>query len=140
MLIVVAGFSMHKQTNVSTKLPWKWNVPAQQMLSPFCKRGPESQRRREAQACHATTAVIHQFYEKEDTKNYLKDLDNMHKIVLCVKNEEDMKSLHVKLTEAEIDHKLWIEQPENFPTCLAVRPYVKDEVQKHFKKLKLFRE
>jgi len=93
-----------------------------------------------AQACHATTAVIHQFYEHQDTKHYLEDLDNMHKIVLCVKNEDDMKSLHVKLTEAEIDHKLWIEQPENFPTCLAVRPYVKDEVQKHFKKLKLFRD
>ena len=58
MLIVVAGFSMHKQTNVSTKLPWKWNVPAQQMLSPFCKRSPESQRRREAQACHATSSVV----------------------------------------------------------------------------------
>ena len=93
-----------------------------------------------AQACHATTAAIHQFYEKEDTKNYLKDLDNMHKIVLCVKNEEDLKSLHAKLTEAEIDHKLWIEQPENFPTCLAVRPYVKDQVQQYFKKLKLFRD
>ena len=93
-----------------------------------------------AQACHATTAVIHQFYEKEDTKSYLKDLDNMHKIVLCVKNEEDLKSLHAKLTEAEIDHKLWIEQPENFPTCLAVRPHVKDQVQQYFKKLKLFRD
>ena len=92
------------------------------------------------QACHATTAVIHQFYEKEDTKSYLKDLDNMHKIVLCVKTEQDLKSLHEKLTEAEIDHKMWIEQPENFPTCLAVRPYVKDQVQQYFKKLKLFRD
>ena len=55
-------------------------------------------------------------------------------------NEEDLKSLHAKLTEAEIDHKLWIEQPENFPTCLAVRPYVKDQVQQYFKKLKLFRD
>ena len=58
MLIVVAGFSMHKQTNVSTRLPWKWNAPAQQMLYPFCKRAPESQRRREAQACHATSSAV----------------------------------------------------------------------------------
>ncbi len=44
-----------------------------------------------------------------------------------------------KLIEAGVDHKMWIEQPENFPTCIAVRPYKKDEVQKHFKKLKLFK-
>ena len=92
-----------------------------------------------AQACHATTAVIHQFYQHEDTQNYLKDLDNMHKIILSIPNESDLKSLEAKLKEAEIDHKLWIEQPENFPTCLAVRPYPKDQVQAYFKKLKLFR-
>jgi peptidyl-tRNA hydrolase len=39
-----------------------------------------------AQACHATTAVIHKFYDHQDTQNYLADLDNMHKIVLSVKN------------------------------------------------------
>ena len=44
-----------------------------------------------------------------------------------------------KLTEGTIDHKLWIEQPENFPTCLAVRPYPKDQVQKFFKGLKLYK-
>ena len=37
-----------------------------------------------AQACHAATAVIHQFYDHKDTKDYLSDLDNMHKIVLMV--------------------------------------------------------
>lgn len=92
-----------------------------------------------AQACHATTAVIHLFYQHEDTQKYLADLDNMHKIVLCVDNEEKMKNLHQKLTEASVDHKMWIEQPENFPTCLAVRPYPKEQVQQHFKKLKLFK-
>lgn len=93
-----------------------------------------------AQACHATTAVIHLFYEHEDTQKYLKDLDNMHKIVLGVANEEDLQKMHHKLTENGVDHKLWIEQPENFPTCLALRPYPKDQVQKYFKKLKLFKE
>lgn len=92
-----------------------------------------------AQACHATTSVIHMFYNHEDTQNYLADLDNMHKIVLSVPTEEDLKSLAEKLKEADVDHKLWIEQPENFPTCLAVRPYAKDQVQKYFKKLKLFK-
>ena len=23
----------------------------------------------------------------------------------------------------KVDYKLWIEQPENYPTCLALRPY-----------------
>ena len=39
-----------------------------------------------AQACHASTAVIHLFYNHEDTQKYLADLDNMHKIVLAVSN------------------------------------------------------
>ena len=37
-----------------------------------------------AQACHASTAAIHMFYDHEDTKKYLSDLDNMHKIILSV--------------------------------------------------------
>lgn len=93
-----------------------------------------------AQACHASTAAIHMFYDHEDTKKYLSDLDNMHKIILSVSNEQDLKSLEQKLLEANVDHKMWIEQPENFPTCLAVRPYPKEQVQKYFKKFKLFKD
>lgn len=37
-----------------------------------------------AQACHACTAAIHLFYDDPNTKDYLKDLDNMHKIILEV--------------------------------------------------------
>ena len=92
-----------------------------------------------AQACHASTAVMHLFYDHEDTQTYLRELDNMHKIVLEVKDENELKKIDDKLTEGTIDHKLWIEQPENFPTCLAVRPYPKDQVQKFFKGLKLYK-
>ncbi len=63
----------------------------------------------------------------------------MHKIVLSIPSEQDLKVLSEKLTENGVDHKLWIEQPENFPTCLALRPYPKDQVQAYFKKLKLFK-
>ena len=38
-----------------------------------------------AQACHAATAVIHTYYDHSDTKDYLADIDNMHKIVLMVR-------------------------------------------------------
>ena len=37
-----------------------------------------------AQACHACTAVIHMFYQDENTKQYLADLDRMHKVILEV--------------------------------------------------------
>lgn len=36
------------------------------------------------QACHACVAVIHQFYDKEDTQKYLGDVDSMHKVTLEV--------------------------------------------------------
>ena len=37
-----------------------------------------------AQACHACIAAIHVFYSEESTKEYLKDLQSMHKVVLEV--------------------------------------------------------
>lgn len=37
-----------------------------------------------AQACHATTSCMHLFRDDPDTQEYLKDMDNMHKIVLEV--------------------------------------------------------
>lgn len=92
-----------------------------------------------AQACHAVTAVTHLFYDDPDTQKYLQDLDNMHKVVLEAKHGEELISLKDKLVENNIKHKLWIEQPENIPTCLVCKPYHKDEVQSYFKKFKLFK-
>jgi peptidyl-tRNA hydrolase len=92
-----------------------------------------------AQTCHASTAVMHEFYDHEHTQSYLRELDRMHKVVLEVKDEEELSKLKDRLDVESIDHKLWIEQPENFPTCLAVRPYPKNEVQKFFKGLKLYK-
>lgn len=36
------------------------------------------------QACHAATAILHMTREDEQTKEYLNNLDNMHKVVLEV--------------------------------------------------------
>ena len=47
---------------------------------------------------------------------YLDDLDNMHKVVLEAKDEDQLKVLADQLKEGAIDHKLWVEQPENYPT------------------------
>ncbi|KAL8266976.1 hypothetical protein R6Q59_004320 [Mikania micrantha] len=58
-------------------------------------------------------------------------------VTLEVKGEMQLKNLSEKLTSNNIAHKLWIEQPENYPTCLASKPYPKSVVSAFFKKLKL---
>ena len=58
-------------------------------------------------------------------------------VVLEVKGEAQLINLIAKLTEAGIRHKVWIEQPEGFPTCVATKPYPKSEIAQHFKKLNL---
>ncbi|XP_046375630.1 putative peptidyl-tRNA hydrolase PTRHD1 [Haliotis rufescens] len=92
-----------------------------------------------AQACHACTAAIHTFYQDEVTQQYLSDLDSMHKVILEAKNEESLRELSESLTQDGIQHKLWMEQPEDIATCVAAKPYTKQEVQKYFKKFKLFK-
>lgn len=63
----------------------------------------------------------------------------MTTVVLEVPSESGLRKLSDKLHEGSVDHKLWVEQPEDYPTCLATRPYPKQEVQHFFKKLKLFK-
>lgn len=58
-------------------------------------------------------------------------------VTLEVKGEPQILSLSEKLKAGGIAHKLWIEQPENIPTCLATKPYPKSVVALFFKKLKL---
>lgn len=92
-----------------------------------------------AQACHAVTAVVHLYRDDEQTKLYLDDLDNMHKVVLEAKDESSLIKLKDILLENGIKHKLWVEQPENISTCLVAKPYPKEDVQKYFKQFKLFK-
>ncbi|PAA81177.1 hypothetical protein BOX15_Mlig017504g1, partial [Macrostomum lignano] len=92
-----------------------------------------------AQACHAATAAIHLFYSNPDTEAYLADLDRMHKVVLGASSEAELTSLSQTLTANGVEHKLWIEQPENYPTALAVRPYNKTDVQALFKQFKMLK-
>ncbi|XP_011491662.1 putative peptidyl-tRNA hydrolase PTRHD1 isoform X2 [Oryzias latipes] len=88
-----------------------------------------------AQACHAATAAIHVHYEDPDTRRYLADLDSMHK----APDEAALCGLADALTRAGVAHKLWVEQPEDIPTCLALKPYPKETAQPHMRKFKLFK-
>ncbi|KAL3844327.1 hypothetical protein ACJIZ3_001730 [Penstemon smallii] len=91
------------------------------------------------QGCHASVAAIWAHKDDSDTLLYCSpsNLDSMHKVTLEVKGETQMLNLSEKLKVGGIAHKLWIEQPENIPTCLATKPYPKSFVSSFFKKLKL---
>uniref|UniRef100_A0A8D8SM13 peptidyl-tRNA hydrolase n=1 Tax=Cacopsylla melanoneura TaxID=428564 RepID=A0A8D8SM13_9HEMI len=92
-----------------------------------------------AQACHASSASIHLFYEDPITQSYLQDLDNMHKVILEVPDEQELLAVEKVLLSKEIKFKKWIEQPENYPTCIALKPYVKTDVQKLLRKYKMLK-
>lgn len=92
-----------------------------------------------AQACHASVASIVRTIDSGPTKDYLADLNNMHKIILKADRAEDLKQLESRLREANVAHHLWIEQPENTASCLACSPQRKSVVQALFRHLKLFR-
>ncbi|TNM94736.1 putative peptidyl-tRNA hydrolase PTRHD1 isoform X1 [Takifugu rubripes] len=91
------------------------------------------------QACHAATAAVHLHYGDPDTQRYLAELDSMHKVVLGAPDEAALSSLSDALTQAGVAHKLWIEEPEHIPTCLALKPCPKDSVQQLLRKFKLFK-
>jgi len=93
-----------------------------------------------AQACHASTAAIYKSIDDEITKLYLNDLDRMHKVTLGVDGGADqLNEISQLLKENSIQHYLWIEQPENIPTALALKPYYKKDVEQFFSNLKLYR-
>ncbi|CAH8353707.1 unnamed protein product [Eruca vesicaria subsp. sativa] len=91
------------------------------------------------QGCHASVAAIWSFKDDPVTLQYCdpQHIDSMHKVTLEVKGETQMMNLSEKLKSGGISHKLWMEQPENIPTCIATKPYLKSQVSPFFKKLKL---
>ncbi|KAG7550216.1 Peptidyl-tRNA hydrolase PTH2 [Arabidopsis thaliana x Arabidopsis arenosa] len=91
------------------------------------------------QGCHASVAAICSFKDDPVTLQYCdpQHIDSMHKVTLEVKGETQMMNLAEKLKSGGISHKLWMEQPENIPTCIATKPYHKSQVSSFFKKLKL---
>ena len=77
--------------------------------------------------------------DSETTKAYCEGaaLDSMRKVVLQVDDQGQLLELRAKLLEAGVKHKLWMEQPENMPTCIATAPADKSEVGPLFKKYSL---
>jgi peptidyl-tRNA hydrolase len=93
-----------------------------------------------AQACHASSAILYKTINDDLTKLYFNDLDRMHKIILSVDGgENEFNELSNILKQNSIEHYLWIEQPENIPTAIAVKPYYKKDIEHLFSKYKLYR-
>jgi peptidyl-tRNA hydrolase len=94
-----------------------------------------------AQACHACVAVVQQHLNDEDVQAYVapSNLDSMYKVVKEVKGEPQLRTLAEKLTAEGIAHKLWVEQPEAFPTAIALKPYPRSRVAPLLKKYQLFK-
>nr|XP_004028980.4 putative peptidyl-tRNA hydrolase PTRHD1 [Gorilla gorilla gorilla] len=92
-----------------------------------------------AQACHAATAALHTHRDHPHTAAYLQELGRMRKVVLEAPDETTLKELAETLQQKNIDHVLWLEQPENIATCIAFRPYPKEEVGQYLKKFRLFK-
>lgn len=92
-----------------------------------------------AQACHASSAVLFEQSADADVIRYHSDLASMHKVVKECKGETQLLTLAEKLTSEGVAHKLWVEQPENIPTAVALKPYPRSRVAPLLKKYNLFK-
>ncbi|XP_058690335.1 putative peptidyl-tRNA hydrolase PTRHD1 [Poecile atricapillus] len=92
-----------------------------------------------AQGCHAALAAVHGYREHPDTGAYLELGAAMRTVVLEAPDENSLLDLAESLKEKGIEHRLWMENPEGIPTCLALRPYPKNQVQQHLRKFKLLK-
>lgn len=99
-----------------------------------------------AQAAHATSAVLAQTYGQPQTQAYLApgNLPHMRKVVLKAPAGVGLHALSQQLDEAAArsqddgkatsdgaafpQHHLWIEQPEDIPTVLALAPNTRPSV------------
>ncbi|OQS54826.1 PTRHD1 [Ecytonucleospora hepatopenaei] len=90
-----------------------------------------------AQACHASVKSIFVFKDFDTTKEYVRNLNEMTKIILKL-NLEDVELLKETCNTNKIQYVEWIEQPENIMTAIATEILDKKknnlkEIFKHFK-------
>mmetsp|Transcript_33698 Transcript_33698/g.103400 ORF Transcript_33698/g.103400 Transcript_33698/m.103400 type:complete len:169 (-) Transcript_33698:177-683(-) len=92
-----------------------------------------------AQGAHAAVAAVARTWDTDETRAYVAPaaLGSMTKAVLELKGEAQLRTLAAKLDAADVAHELWIEQPEDTPTCLATAPGRKSALAPHFKKCRL---
>jgi peptidyl-tRNA hydrolase len=92
-----------------------------------------------SQGSHACVAAVWASRDAADTQAYCTAADSMHKITLEAPNREELEAVSAKLAAAEVAHKLWVEAPENVPTCLATAPGRRSLLKPFFAALRLMR-
>ena len=58
-------------------------------------------------------------------------------VVLGVKDSKELLKFAQKLSDADMQHRVWVEQPENIPTAIALKPYPRSAVAAALKKFNL---
>ncbi|KAF7639342.1 hypothetical protein Mgra_00001306 [Meloidogyne graminicola] len=89
------------------------------------------------QIAHASTACIWSFKDDPEVKEYMADLNNMHKVTLKVNNEPELLEQSKKLTSGGIQHKIWNE--DGMAVCIAIKPQQKQKLKQFIGNLPLFK-
>ena len=93
---------------------------------------------------HAAIAVIAAHWQEEDVQRYVgrgggEAGSQMRTVTLAAKDEAELRGAAETLRQHRVAHSLWLEAPEQLPTCLATRPQQRSLVQPLLRHLKLFR-
>eukprot|EP01028_Stygiella_incarcerata_P010193 TRINITY_DN514_c0_g1_i1.p1 TRINITY_DN514_c0_g1~~TRINITY_DN514_c0_g1_i1.p1 ORF type:complete len:164 (-),score=36.58 TRINITY_DN514_c0_g1_i1:29-520(-) len=91
-----------------------------------------------AQVSHASMSAARAFGGDGLMKEYLDEGERMHKVVLSVKDGEDLTDIKECLESKNVLCVMWTEHPENISTCIVTEPKRKSEFRK-IKKLKRLR-
>ena len=81
------------------------------------------------QGAHVSVAAIETYRHMAQTQSYLQELDNMRKVTWKAKNEAWLEKIAEWLDDANVEYKIWIEQPENIKVGLATRPVLREETE-----------
>eukprot|EP00299_Pterocystis_sp_00344_P016253 c8153_g1_i4.p2 GENE.c8153_g1_i4~~c8153_g1_i4.p2 ORF type:complete len:126 (-),score=20.86 c8153_g1_i4:90-467(-) len=94
-----------------------------------------------SQGVHASIAAVVKHIADPQVVEYTSDgqLERMHTITLEVRDEPHLHEVAGRLTGAGLQFHLWMEQPENIPTCLATKPSPRNMFGNILKDLKLFK-
>ena len=82
-----------------------------------------------AQAAHNVSKLVWIHREHPIILDYMKDPNDMTKVVLSVKNENQLKLLSLELSSAGFINEIWRENPENKDMCLVTLPYEPEEIR-----------
>lgn len=91
-----------------------------------------------AQAGHGVSKTLWIHRDNLKVVDYMKDTNDMTKVVLSVKNSSQLKLLYNELLEAGFLSEIWTEQPENQDMCLVTLPYDPNQIRPFLKRCSLY--